>query len=104
MRAAFAAVLCLTLLIASAPLTHADDEGYDQEDAREAVETRQAIPLAEILSRTELQGFGEIVSVRLLREGQRWTYLLRFVDVLGKVRDVKADAGRVGESHPHGGD
>ncbi len=96
MRALLTGLLCLVLLISGPIAVRADDDGDDQDEAREAVESGEAIPLAEILSRPDVKSLGDIVAVRLNHDGGRWTYQLRLVDASGTVREVRVDAGRAG--------
>jgi uncharacterized membrane protein YkoI len=97
MRALLTALLCLILLIGGPLAVRADEDGDDQDEAREAVEGGEAIPLAEILSRPDVKALGEIVAVRLLRDQGRWEYQLRLVDSSGKVREVRVEAGRTSD-------
>ena len=94
MRARTAALLCVFLLAAFAAPAAADDEGDDQDEAQEAVESGEVIPLAEVLARPEVRQAGELVSVRLLHSGKRWSYQLRCLDAAGNLSDLAIDATR----------
>ena len=70
MRAAIAALIA-AILITAFPLTAvADDEGDDQDEAQEAVDRGDVIPLADVLARPEVRRAGELVRVRLLHDGR----------------------------------
>ena len=94
MRAAIAALIA-AILITAFPLTAvADDEGDDQDEAQEAVDRGDLITLAEVLARPEVRRAGELVRVRLLHDGRRWTYQLRCVDAAGELSELTVDASR----------
>ncbi len=84
------ALVCLIPLMAAPALGDEDDH----DEAREAVEHGEIVPLAEILARPELRGVGELVRVRLDRNDGRWTYRLRFVDAGGHMKNIEVDAAR----------
>jgi len=94
MRAAIAALI-VAILLTAFPLTAvADDEGDDQDEAQEAVDRGEVVPLAEVLARPEVRLAGEPVRVRLLHDGRRWSYQLRCVDASGQLNELTVDANR----------
>jgi uncharacterized membrane protein YkoI len=98
MRAAIAALI-VAILLTAFPLTAvADDEGDDQDEAQEAVDRGDVVPLAEVLARPDVRKAGDPVRVRLLHDGGRWTYQLRCVDASGQLNELNVDASR-----PHAG-
>ena len=88
------APLLLALLLAGICVQHAaaDDDGSEQDEARQAVEGGAVRPLGEILQLPALRAAGEIVRVRLKREHGRWVYELRSVDANGSLHEFSVDA------------
>ncbi len=70
--------------------------GHDFEAARQAVESGEALPLAEILAKVRGSLPGEIVAVEIERRGGGWVYEFKVVDATGRRREVHVDA-RTGE-------
>src|SRR5450755_3475236 len=103
MRAAIAELIA-AILITAFPLTAvADDEGDDQDEAERAVDRGDVITPDEVLARTEVRRAGELVRVRLLHDGRRWTYQLRCVDAAGELSELTVDASRSkGGDRPEG--
>lgn len=66
--------------------------GDDHERARRAVESGQALPLAEILRRLGGRLGGEIIEVELEREDGRYVYEFKVITPAGRVREVEVDA------------
>jgi hypothetical protein len=103
MRAAIAALIAAMLITAFPLNVVADDEGDDQDEAQEAVDRGDVIPLADVLARPEVRRAGELVRVRLLHDGRRWTYQLRCVDAAGELSELTVDASRSkGGDRPEG--
>ena len=88
------APLLLALLLAGICVQHAaaDDDGSEQDEARQAVESGAVRPLGEILPLPALRAAGEIVRVQLKREHGRWVYELRSVDANGSLHEFSVDA------------
>ena len=72
----------------------------DHDDARRAVEAGEIRPYADILSVVKGKLPGEVVGVKLEREGGVWMYELRVVDDKGRLFEVHVDAksGKVEKS------
>ena len=75
----------------------ADDEGeyeerHDHDQAREAVEHGEALPLDAVLAAVEKKVVGEVVDVEFEKSDGVWVYELRVVDAAGHVIQVTADA------------
>jgi uncharacterized membrane protein YkoI len=84
------------LLAVAAPVA-ADDEGefderHDHDQAREAVEHGEALPLDAVLAAVEKKVAGEIVGIEFEKNEGVWVYELKFVDAAGHVIEVLADA------------
>lgn len=73
-------------------LAFADDHD-EQDEARSAVQAGVIQPLDAILAKVRASHPGEIVRVKLEREGGRWIYELRQVEPTGRVRELHVDAG-----------
>jgi uncharacterized membrane protein YkoI len=84
------------LLAAAAPVA-ADDEGdyderHDHDQAREAVERGEALPLDAVLAAVEKKVVGEIVGIEFEKSEGVWVYEFKVVDSAGHVIEVLADA------------
>ena len=64
----------------------------DHDDARRAVEAGEIRPLAEILATIKEKLPGEVVGVKLEREGGAWAYELRVVGDKGRLLEIHVDA------------
>ena len=93
-------ILPLTLwcaLLAAASPVAADDEGeyderHDHDQAREAVEHGEALPLDAVLAAVEKKVVGEIVGIEFEKSEGVWVYEFKVVDASGHVIEVLADA------------
>lgn len=96
-------VLAVLAAVGAAAPGHAQDRrrGHDFEAAREAVESGEALPLAEILARVGGRLPGEIVAVEIERQGGTWVYEFKVVDAAGRRREIHVDA-RTGEIRDRG--
>ena len=81
-------ILALSLL-ASAGVPAA---GRDHDEARRAVEAGEIRPLADVLDLVKGKLPGDVVGVKLEREGGAWTYELRVLDGKGRLFDIHVDA------------
>ena len=75
----------------------ADDEGeyderHDHDEAREAVEHGEALPLDAVLAAVEKKVVGEVVGIEFEKSEGVWVYELKVVDAAGHVIEVLADA------------
>ena len=86
------ALLALLLVVARGFPAAADEARHDQDEARAAVESGAILPLEAILAKLRERLPGEVVKVKLEREGRAWIYELRLVDQRGHVREVSVDA------------
>jgi uncharacterized membrane protein YkoI len=89
----------MLLGIASAavlPAAAALDESHDQDAARQAVESGEIRPLADILAAVRGKLPGEIVGVEIERTKGHWIYEFRVLDGKGCLFEVSVDA-RSGE-------
>jgi uncharacterized membrane protein YkoI len=68
----------------------------DHDQARQAVESGEIRPLADILNAVRGKLPGEVVGVKLEREAGAWMYELRVVDEKGRLFEIHIDA-RSGE-------
>lgn len=66
--------------------------GGDHDDAREAYERGQALPLAQILPIALRAAPGEVLEVELEREDGRLIYEIEILARTGRVRQVSVDA------------
>ena len=88
-----------TLILAAALLAAcagAPSLARDHDEARRAVEAGEIRPLAEILNAVRAKLPGEVVGVKLEREGAAWMYEFRVVDEKGRLFEIHVDA-RSGE-------
>ncbi|PSO21495.1 PepSY domain-containing protein [Bradyrhizobium sp. MOS003] len=83
-----------TLILAAALLIAAGAPALarDHDDARRAVETGEIRPLADVLDVVKGKLPGEVVGVKLEREGGAWTYEFRVLDGKGRLFDIHVDA------------
>ena len=89
-------VLGCALLAVAWPAA-ADDEGdsderHDHDQAREAVEHGEALPLDAVLAAVEKKVVGEVVGIEFEKNEGVWVYELKVVDAAGHVIQVLADA------------
>jgi uncharacterized membrane protein YkoI len=84
----FAALVALVLIAAPC----AADESRDQDAARAAVESGAILSLDAILAKVHERIPGDVVNVKLEREGRAWVYEFRLVDSRGHVREISVDA------------
>ena len=82
------------LILAAALLTAGGAPAFarDHDDARRAVEAGEIRPFEEILNTVRSNLPGEVVGVKLEREGGAWMYELRVVDGKGRLFEVHVDA------------
>jgi uncharacterized membrane protein YkoI len=94
-----AAVLVACVLGSSMPV-RADDDG-DHDRARELYEHGEIRALHDIIRLVAAKVPGEVVSVDLLRKGDRWIYRLQIIQRDGRrsMVDVDARAAEVMRSH-----
>lgn len=71
-------------------------EPHDQDAARQAVESGEIRPLANILEAVQGQLPGDIVGIEIETKNGRWMYEFRVLDSDGRLFDVYIDA-RSGE-------
>lgn len=92
------ALLAALALAPAAALAERGRRG-DHDDARRAVEQRDALPLARILEIAQRQVPGEVLEVELEREDGRLLYEIEILARNGRVRTVTLEAatGRVVE-------
>ena len=88
MRTLAAATLIAALGLSVTAL--ADDD--DQERARHALESGQALPLSRLLESVSGRVGGEIVGVEIEREHGRYYYELKIVSPDGRLRELLVDA------------
>ena len=84
-------------VLVAAALAVADDEGeyderHDHDQAREAVERGEALPLDAVLAAVEKKVVGEVVGIEFEKSDGVWVYEFRVVDATGHVIEVLADA------------
>jgi uncharacterized membrane protein YkoI len=88
----FQALLVLSLLVAAGFPSAADEARREQDEARSAVESGAILPLEVILAKLRQRLPGEVVKVKLEREGGAWIYEFRLVDSRGHLREISVDA------------
>jgi uncharacterized membrane protein YkoI len=88
--------LWCVLLAAAVPAAADDesefDERHDHDQAREAVEHGEALPLDAVLAAVEKKVVGEVVGIEFEKNEGVWVYELKVVDAAGHVIEVLADA------------
>lgn len=86
-------LVCVAAAAASAGVRADDDRDDDHDQAREAVEHREALPLAAILERVRPALGGEIVGVNFRRAHHgRWIYRFKVARPGGQLRILDVDA------------
>ena len=82
------------LALSTSPAFAAQEGGRhgDHDDARRAVELRQALPLTRILEIAQDAVPGEIIEVELDREHDRLIYEVDILTQTGRLRQVEIDA------------
>jgi uncharacterized membrane protein YkoI len=95
-RSVLPLTICCALVAAIAPAAADDeseyDERHDHEQAREAVEHGEALPLDVVLAAVEKKVVGEIVGIEFERSEGVWVYEFKVIDSTGHVIEVLADA------------
>jgi len=72
------------------------DERHDHDQAREAVEHGEALPLDAVLAAVEKKVVGEVVGIEFEKSGGVWVYEFKVVDAAGHMIEVLADAKTAG--------
>lgn len=87
-------ILAAALAAVSAPFAHAQGRGRDgdHDDARRAVELRQALPLTRIFEIAQGAVPGEIIEVELDHDHDRLIYEVDILTQTGRLRQVEIDA------------
>ena len=67
-------------------------ESHDQDAARQAVESGEIRPLADILATVRGRLPGEVVGVEIESKNGRWLYEFRVLDGKGRLFEVSVDA------------
>ena len=67
-------------------------DSHDQDAARQAVESGEIRPLADVLAAVRGKLPGEIVGVEIESENGRWIYEFRVLDGKGRLFEVSVDA------------
>lgn len=80
----------------------------DHEQALQAVQSGQVLPLTTVLERLAAQHPGQVLEVELEREAQQWIYEIKLLTADGQLLKLKLDAGtaevlrmKVREPKPH---
>jgi len=90
--------LAVALLTVSHPAVPGDDDRHWEDDdqvydrARRAVDSGEALPIAQLLERLKARVPGEVVGIEFAHEGGRWIYEFRIVDDDGRLLEVHVDA------------
>ena len=89
-----ALILAAALALFTAPAYAAQEGGRsgDHDDARRAVEMRQALPLTRIMEIAQTAVPGEIIEVELDRKHDRLIYEVDILTQTGRLRQVEIDA------------
>ena len=95
-RIALPLILWSTVVVVATP-AFADDEGeyderHDHDQAREAVEHGEALPLDAVLAAVEKKVVGEVVGIEFEKNAGVWVYEFKVVDAAGHMIEVLADA------------
>lgn len=80
----------------------------DHEQALQAVQSGQVLPLTTVLERLAAQHPGQVLEVELERQAQQWIYEIKLLSADGQLLKLKLDAGtaevlrmKVREPKPH---
>ncbi|MCL1961905.1 MAG: PepSY domain-containing protein [Desulfovibrionaceae bacterium] len=73
------------------------DGGHDHEQARQALQQGQVLPLRTVLDKVEREHQGQVLKIEFEQDGGRFIYEIRLLQADGKVVKLKVDAvdGRV---------
>jgi hypothetical protein len=69
-----------------------DDDNVGHDDARDAVESGEAMSLRKAMRRAKDQTNGRIIDVSLARKGSRFIYVFTVVQPSGRIETLKMDA------------
>ena len=69
-----------------------DDDRRRLEDVHDGVRKGKLKPLSQILASVRRHSPGDVVSVKLRREGDRYVYRIRMIDANGKLIRITVDA------------
>ncbi|TGQ05701.1 hypothetical protein EN862_030140 [Mesorhizobium sp. M2E.F.Ca.ET.219.01.1.1] len=94
-------VAALVMALPSAVRAQDDDDDHDR--ARDLHERGEIEGLADIMAIVRTKAPGEIVSVDLIRAGDKWIYRFQVVAADGRRRIVDVDAGAGGVLGDEGG-
>ncbi|TGT72026.1 hypothetical protein EN809_017925 [Mesorhizobium sp. M2E.F.Ca.ET.166.01.1.1] len=94
-------VAALVMALPSAVRAQDDDDDHDR--ARDLHERGEIEGLADIMAIVRAKAPGEIVSVDLIRAGDKWIYRFQVVAADGRRRIVDVDAGAGGVLGDEGG-
>lgn len=83
------AALCLGVCALSS--VHADDQ-RDHDRARAALKAGEVLSLQEVLDKVKQSHPGEVLEVELEREGGRWVYELKVLQIGGRLLRLDVDA------------
>ncbi|TGS13846.1 hypothetical protein EN852_015565 [Mesorhizobium sp. M2E.F.Ca.ET.209.01.1.1] len=98
------AALGLAALVMALPsAVRAQDDDDDHDRARDLHERGEIEGLADIMAIVRTKAPGEIVSVDLIRAGDKWIYRFQVVAADGRRRIVDVDAGAGGVLGDEGG-
>jgi uncharacterized membrane protein YkoI len=90
-RTRLALLLVLALIFAGGLPARADDND-DHEEARRAVQSGQALPLAEILRRLDGSLGGDIIEVEFDEEHGHYVYEFTVITPSGRLLEIEVDA------------
>jgi len=80
----------LIAVLGASSIAYADEE--DQERARHAVESGQAMPLSKVLNAVSAKVEGEVVGIEIDRENGRYVYEIKVITPSGQLREMLVDA------------
>lgn len=82
----------LSVLVGASGIGVALASSSDHERARDALQSAQIQPLADILPKVTSDGSSRVLEVELERKHDRWIYEFKTIEQNGMVRETKVDA------------
>ena len=87
------APLLLACSLLAAPAWAGSSSRNDHEQALQAVQSGQVLPLTTVLERLAAQHPGQVLEVELERDAQQWIYEIKLLTADGQLLKLKLDAG-----------
>jgi uncharacterized membrane protein YkoI len=87
-----AVLALLAALFVSLPAGAASGRDHDHDQARQALQAGEILPLKAILERVQRTHPGQVMEVEIERQDQRWIYEIKVLSAGGDMSKLKVDA------------